>query len=744
MTQVSDWTAGYAASDGLPIAPADRFHEGRIPVPDGGTVVLRLSSPRPLRVWLDGTLLLYEGLSWRDFQRRVEAALIWPTAPGDVAMRVEFGERPRHPAFVDQSCPSRNRDAVMAEVDRLHPDRLALQIAIAPSGGVAAGVRFPAIQFWRDDILWQHVLVRPIHAFDRPPTDQSSLPTDQAAAWLALSSPVIPRAAVEATSAAERGQGLRRFHVPVADDDTLPPPRRMAGERDDRPEPCRATVGCVRITLAGSGGSSDLDMPVYEPLGRLAPRRNYVPASFPSPEALAAAAPQPILPSELAGLRPIYDEAWSMLAGLARRADPTVGFPSDYLSTGSNFTHFQFVWDTALTVLAAAYGHRALPVTASLDLLYSRQFDGGYIHRQHDNRDGSPALFEPDFSPNPPLIALAEWQLAAITGDRLRLKRVYPALVAHHRWLFANRRLPDGAYWTTGLASGLDNAPSLGDAYPDLTAQMAHDAEILGRIADAIDLPAEAAHWRDEREQTAAALDARCWNDDIGIYATGLAGGGHNPNKLITAFWPLFAGVASTEQIGQMARHADDPSSFARHHPLPSLASDSKLYESGGRYWLGSVWPPTSYMAIVGLWRSGQHDLARSLATRHLAVVAEVFRDTGKLWENYAPDASLPGSWSGPDYSWSALGPVALLLQVVLGLEPDALTQRLTWRPPPGDISGVKRYPVGPATIDLSSRAHGKHWIVEVTTDAPFTLTVQSGADATEQFCPPGTTRLVI
>lgn len=741
---VTNWTGGEAGDDGLPIDPGLRFHEGHIRITERGTLVLRIRSPRPLRLWLDGTLLLDEGLSWRDFQRQVDAAAIWPADAGEVTLRVEFGDRPCHPPFVDQSCPSLNRAAVMEAVERLHPDVLSITSALAPAGCGGAGMRFTPIQFWRDGVLWQHLLLRPAVDRSARPSTQFSLPADQADQWLTVRSDVLPYDAVDATTPTERGIGVRRFHVTVADRDGLPAQRRSAGMPDPRPEPYREVAGEASVTIAGAGGGLALSMPVFEPLGRLAPRRDYSPAAWPDQVRLAANAPEPLLPSDLAVLKPVYDEALALLSRLSRRSKPDVGFPSDFLSTGSNFADFQFVWDTALTAIAASYAHRTLPVTASLDLLYSRQFDGGYIHRQHDVRDGSPALFEPDFSPNPPLIALAEWRLASLTGDRLRLKRVYPALVDHHRWLKANRRLPDGCYWTTGLASGLDNAPSLGEAYPDLTAQMAHDAEVLGLIADAIGLADEAREWREERTRTAASLNERCWNHEVESYATGLAGGGHNPNKVITAFWPLFAGVAPPGRVEAMARHAEDPTGFGRHHPLASLAADSPSYDAGGRYWLGSVWPPSNYMAIVGLWRSGQHDLARRLAQRHLALVGEVLGQTGKLWENYAPDAAAPGSWSGPDFGWSALGPIALLLEVVLGLEPDALANRLTWRIPLGDTSGVRRYPLGPATIALACRAHGSHVIVEATTDAPFTLKVEGAVGVAERFCAPGTTRVIL
>jgi glycogen debranching enzyme len=308
----------------------------------------------------------------------------------------------------------------------------------------------------------------------------------------------------------------------------------------------------------------------------------------------------------------------------------------------------------------------------------------------------------------------------------------------------ANRRLPDGSYWTTGLASGLDNSPSLGEAYPDLTAQMAHDAEHLSLIARALGRTEEAEAWAEERIRTADALNARCWNEEAASYTTALEGGGHNPNKTIAGFWPLWAGAAPADRADALARHAQDSRAFNRHHPLASLAADSTQFDPRGRYWLGSVWPPTNYMAISGLHRAGHHELSWALALQHLERVSAVFRATGRLWENYSSEADEPGGWSGEDFGWSALGPIALLFEVVLGLRANALDGVLEWRPPPGDVSGVRRFPFGRATVDLTLRAMGNGSIVQVVSDGPFTLRLRSGAEVIERALPAGTSQLFL
>ena len=469
---------------------------------------------------------------------------------------------------------------------------------------------------------------------------------------------------------------------------------------------------------------------------------NFAICHWPDYREAKAALPEPVLPENLAWLRQAYDAAWEMLYALVRHPRPESGLPNAYIGTASqNFLYQQFVWDSSFTAMCTAYGWRALPALATLDVLYSRQFDGGYLHREHDTRDGLPIGFEPDFSPNPPIMSVAEWAIANLTGDVLRLAKVYPALKGIHAWLKANRRLPDGTYWTTGLANGLDNSPSLGDGYPDLTAQMAHDAEMLGLMARALGLTDEAVAWEAEHQAIGQALNAKLWSESMQIYSTSLPEGGHNPNKVVTAFWPLWAGVVPAERVAALAAHLKDEKSFWRHHPIPSLAADSPRFVPAGEYWLGSTWAPTNYAAIKGFYRAGQVALARETALRHLHCLTEVLRDTGHIWENYCSERSTRGNWSGPDYCWSALGPIAMLFEVIIGLQPLALSNTLRWCPPDEELIGVRNFPFGPATLSLCCRRTPQGPRVEVETDRRFTLELRHGDGWVRHECLPGRTQ---
>ena len=65
----------------------------------------------------------------------------------------------------------------------------------------------------------------------------------------------------------------------------------------------------------------------------------------------------------------------------------------------------------------ARYGHQAYPFITSLDNVYARQHENGYICRESDreNREVSSG-----YPVNPPLMSWAEWENYQITGDKDR------------------------------------------------------------------------------------------------------------------------------------------------------------------------------------------------------------------------------------------------------------------------------------------------------------------------------------
>ncbi len=713
----------------LPVGGDGTFRRLVVDCSKDGTLVLGMDCPRALKAWVGGQQVLDEALNWRDPQRRVQVTLLLPVNAGRLALTIQVLTRSHHPESIDRDCPSRHRAEVMEMVAAALPDVLSLNLSLQSARLPQLALRFSPAQHRRDGVAWQEIAV----------SSASALPGLQTALGAAHALSVYPAAGVPAPGAPP--VGLRCF-VPVWRGDL--PPLRAEGVHESRAEPASQIAALQQLQLVGAAGGITLAMPVFEGHGRLAPSREYRTVAWPTDDALLAKVPEPVLPPQYADFSRLYRRSWQMALELVRHPSPESGLPNAYVGTAKKtFLNEIFMWDSCFTAMAYAYGWRAFPHTATLDDLYSFQQDGGYIPRESAAFDARPLLYEPDFSPNPPMPAVAELCFARLTGDVQRLVAVYPVLVGFHRWLQANRRLPDGTYWTDGLANGLDNSPSLGEGYPDLTAQMAHAAECLAAIADAIGKPAEAEQWRAEQQAIGAACNARLWSPELQFYSTSLSGGGHNPNKVVTGFWPLWAGIVPPERVEALAHHLLDPASFWRPHPVPSLAADSPRFQPGGNYWLGSVWAPTNTVVVKGFQRAGRLDLARQVTVKHLQAMLQVFDATGVIWENYGSEKIERGSWSGPDYSWSISGPIRLLIETLLGIEPDALHQSVRWTPLPGEPMGIKRLALGPATISLLQSQEQGHDLITVTTDQPFTLElVDAKGQSTSHRLARGETRL--
>jgi hypothetical protein len=169
--------------------------------------------------------------------------------------------------------------------------------------------------------------------------------------------------------------------------------------------------------------------------------------------------------------------------------------------------------------------------------------------------------------------------------------------------------------------------------------------------------------------------------------------------------------------------HLKDPRSFWRRHPFPTLAADHPAYKPHGDYWLGAVWAPTNYMIIKGLRQAGYRDFAREASLRHIEAIERVYKTTGTVWENYRADEDAPGIPARPDFvGWTGCGPIALLLEEVIGITVDASSGNVRWDLYEEGPHGVAQLPFGSSTVDLEIDGGD---MVTVGTDHPLTLVVE-------------------
>ena len=391
----------------------------------------------------------------------------------------------------------------------------------------------------------------------------------------------------------------------------------------------------------------------------------------------------------------MYDAALAIAKSKIRGgpADPVYKKPFVDAAFSPNI----FYWDTCFIACYAKYHPTELPVANALDNFYDRMDEDGFISREYTREGRTMWPKEHPVSINPPLLAFAELELYGQLNDAGRLKRVYPSLQKHFRFLLEHYRMDDHLFFSDGLGSGMDNIPRYPDGwqddgngiklhnlYPDIfnydglspawnkqgrsvdfSAQMALFAENLASIATIIRQEDKVADYRRIYDETKKAINEHCWNETDAFYYD-LGYGKQIRRKHIGMFWTLMAGIVPGERLRGMIKHLTNPAEFWRTIPVASYPADQEGYSKEGSYWLGSVWAPTNYMVLRGLLRYNEEKTARRLAKQYYWAVAEVYKQTGTFFENYAPDAVSKGNEARPDFcGWTGLVPVAVYREFI-------------------------------------------------------------------------------
>jgi hypothetical protein len=466
-----------------------------------------------------------------------------------------------------------------------------------------------------------------------------------------------------------------------------------------------------------------------------------------------------------------YWRAWELAFGNLKAPTAANNFAANYCDTAFNGN--LFMWDSAFVTGFGSYARRVVDFQQTLNTFYRKQHVDGFISREISEADGQDTFprFDPS-STGPNVLGWAEWADYLKTGDRQRLALVFAPLVAYHQWTREYRSWPDGSYWSSGWGMGMDNLPRVaGDepsilwghghmAWVDATLQACLSARVLLQIAAVLGRQGEVEDLRAEFDHLRAYANQRLWSDGQHFYCDRLQSGALSPMKHLGAYWALLAGCVPPERLEAFVAHLENPAEFNRPHRIPALSADDPHYSGTGGYWCGGVWAPTNFMVLKGLDEVGQHALAHQIALNHVANVVKVFEsdhtpwggaehfrqffhlaelhydDQHTLWENYAPDVIEPGSQSKPGYvGWTGLPPIAVLLEDVFGLAPDAPAGRLTWRVRLCEAHGVRQYPFGAeGWLDLECGPRGSARArpsLTVHANVPLTLQVvwEGGAE---------------
>lgn len=95
-------------------------------------------------------------------------------------------------------------------------------------------------------------------------------------------------------------------------------------------------------------------------------------------------------------------------------------------------------------------------------------------------------------------------------------------------------------------------------------------------------------------------------------------------------FTVLFSGLASQEQAECVVKGLD---SLEFEYGL--AVCEDRDYGYQYQWSFPNAWPPSTYMAVMGLERYGYYEDSSRLAEKYLRAVAASYRETGKIWEKY-------------------------------------------------------------------------------------------------------------
>lgn len=407
-------------------------------------------------------------------------------------------------------------------------------------------------------------------------------------------------------------------------------------------------------------------------------------------------------------------------------------------------------WDSCFMALYSRFLNGVFPLAANLDIMYGYQRRDGFIAMAYDLEKGKPAYGE---FVNPPLYAWTEWLLYESSGNADRLKTIFPCLVAYFDWLKKNRRRNNGLYWfEIPGASGMDNSPRGGSydrkgsdvCHVDIASQQALSARHLARIAGVLGKSAMARRFESEYRDLAALVNRHHWHEGTGFYYDVF----NDPpdylhcnwlnHKTAAGFWPLLAGIAAPTQTSRLIEHLLNEREFKRPHMIPALSADDPNYDPQGAYWLGGVWPPLNYMIVRGLEAAGRTDYTLELARNHLdnmVLVMDNFQPHA-IWECYSPEYPRPGTAKRGQLcrsnlvGWSGLGPIAMLLEDIIGIRANVPERTLFWRVRLTEEHGIRNLGMGSIGIDLlcEKRKRADDPIrIKVRANGAFDLCVESG-----------------
>jgi putative isomerase len=306
----------------------------------------------------------------------------------------------------------------------------------------------------------------------------------------------------------------------------------------------------------------------------------------------------------------------------------------------------------------------------------------------------------------PPVGAMAAWQLFRRFGDRWFLAEVFDGLLRWNRWWWRVRRHGDllclgstaftpewpspqdipriDQHFGATCESGCDDHPVFaGIPYdPSVGLLLAHDVglnseyvmdcQALAEIAGVLERDAERDELRERGAAVAEAVERRLWSEQTASYRSRRLDTDEFTSDISPmSFYPLLAGLGADGRARIMVdRYLRDETSFGGRWAIPSTPRTDVESASRSYYWRGRVWPPMNFLVYLGLRRLGLADERRWLAERSGELAMKEWDEARHVHENYSANTGegCDKANSEPFHSWGAL--LSLIPLIENGLEP--------------------------------------------------------------------------
>lgn len=486
------------------------------------------------------------------------------------------------------------------------------------------------------------------------------------------------------------------------------------------------------------------------------------------------------LPQPICEEHPEYEEfylkAWELAHEHVKHID---GMPQNpYMDEAFCETQV-WIWDTCFMTLFCKFAQPVFPGVETFKNFYSVLYEGKRLPevippenepRWTGAKPGVPFHIQLHIADNPPLFAWAEYENALIHGDRDYLRALLyekQSLQRHYEWFESRKKvekLPDvccecrliaekdGYKWEGGI-SGMDNTPRGRKSVPsperpnnpdmlwvDAICQQALAANTVSKLFALLGDKENEEIWKEKFEEKKRTVNSLYWDNEDKFYYD-IDCNDHTFYKVKTpaSFWALTAEIAEKEQAKRLVEYYDDPNTFGGDLPLLSLSRDDPEFSpKTGKYWRGSLWLPTAYASLKGASAYGYHEETHRAAKKIFEYMLKTYQtyEPHTIWECYAPQGYRPATQVDDkeivrkDFcGWSALGPISVYLEYVLGFHTVNAFEKVVRWAKPKDMTGkigVKNLRFGDTVTDIVADGD----VCSVYSNAPYTLEIDGKAYA--------------